>query len=176
MNESFVTIVGNLTAEPVLRHTKQGKPFVTLRVASTARRRDPVTGDYADAGTNYVNVVAFNGLAGNIDASFKRGQRVIVYGRLRVNQYVTKDNVAATSVEVEAYNAGHDLTWGHSTFARPSRAAEEPAVADRLDEAQVQEAMYGPSGPAEGRPPADMASESAAGDSAGDAYVVARAG
>lgn len=153
MNESFVTVVGNLTAEPVLRHTKNGKPFVTLRIASTARRRDPGTGDYVDSGTNYVNVVAFNGLAANVEASFTRGQRVIVYGRLRVNQYLTKDNATATSVEVEAYNAGHDLTWGRSTFARPARLPGEAVSIDRLDEQQVQDAMYGPGAASAGMPP-----------------------
>lgn len=196
MNESFVTVVGNLTAEPVLRHTKNGKPFVTLRIASTTRRRDPATGDYVDSGTNYVNVVAFNGLAANVEASFRRGQRVIVYGRLRVNQYLTKDNTAATSVEVEAYNAGHDLTWGRSTFARPGRPAGEAVAVDRLDEQQVQEAMYGPGEPTAGMPPAPSSGaaedgsppiDNAApfegeapfertGDPQSDAYVVAAVG
>ncbi|MBK8733436.1 MAG: single-stranded DNA-binding protein [Actinomycetales bacterium] len=41
MNGGYVTVVGNVTAEPVLRETKNGRPFATFQVASTARRYDP---------------------------------------------------------------------------------------------------------------------------------------
>ncbi len=186
MNESFVTVVGNLTGDPVLRHTRSGKPFVTFRVASTARRRDPSSGEYVDGGTNYVNVVAFNGLAANLEASFSRGQRVLIYGRLRVNQYLTKDNVASTSVDVEAYNAGHDLTWGHTTFARSVRPPGGLGVTDPLRDAEVQEAIHaavGPGGDTPGAPApfdaADCSDPHAAeppGDPLTDPYVIARAG
>lgn len=133
MNESFVTIVGNMIGDPVVRTSKNGKHFATFRVASTTRRRDPATGGYVDGGTNYVNVVVFNGLAANATASLRKGEPVIVYGRLRVNQWVGSQNQHMTSVEVEAYTVGHDLTWGQTSFAKGGRgryAAGRPPVYD----------------------------------------------
>ena len=140
MNESFVTVVGNLVADPILRTSKHGKHFATFRVASTTRRRDPASGAFVDSGTNYVSVVVFNGLAANVVASFKKGEPVIVYGRLRVNQWVGSQNQHMTSVEVEGYNAGHDLTWGQTKFAKLGRAQFD--TGDRLGDPEIQASLH----------------------------------
>lgn len=121
MNESLVTVIGNMIADPVLRNGKNGRPFATFRVASTIRRRDPASGTYVNGGTNYVNVVVFNALAANVVASLKKGEPVIVYGRLRVNEWVGSQNQHMTSVEVEGYNVGHDLTWGQAKYTKMGR-------------------------------------------------------
>ncbi len=117
MNESFVTVVGNLVADPQARSTKAGKPFTTFRLASTTRRRQG-NGEFVDGNTNYVNVVAFNALGANVAASLHKGEPAIVYGRLRVNQWATEGGQNMTSVEVDAYNVGHDLTRGQAAFQR----------------------------------------------------------
>ncbi len=143
MNESFVTVVGNMVADPTLRTGKNGRHFATFRVASTTRRRDPGSGAYVDSGTNYVSVVVFNGLAANVVASLKKGEPVIVYGRLRVNQWVGSQNQPMTSVEVEGYNAGHDLTWGQAKYAKRGRVQFD--TADRLGDPEY------PGLPARGR-------------------------
>lgn len=140
MNESFVTVIGNMVADPVLRTSKHGRHFATFRVASTTRRRDPSSGSYVDSGTNYVSVVVFNGLAANVVASLKKGEPVIVYGRLRVNQWVGSQNQRMTSVEVEGYNAGHDLTWGQAKFAKPGRAQFD--TGDRLGDPEIQATLH----------------------------------
>ena len=62
MNETYVTISGNVVGDPVARATKANVPFVTFRVASNVRRVDFKTGEYIDAGTNFVNVTAFRSL------------------------------------------------------------------------------------------------------------------
>jgi single-strand DNA-binding protein len=142
MYESFVTVVGNLTADPVLRTaSKTGRPFTTFRVASTTRRRDPGTGAFVDGGTNFVNVVAFNALAANCVASLTKGQPVVVYGRLRVNQWAASDSRTMTSVEIDAYNVGHDLSWGQSLFSKAPRAQFD--TVDRLAEDDIQDALAG---------------------------------
>ena len=63
MNETYVTISGNVVGDPQVRMTRANVPFVTFRVASNVRRVDYKTGEYIDAGTNFVNVTAFR-LAG----------------------------------------------------------------------------------------------------------------
>lgn len=141
MNESFVTVVGNVVSDPVSRPTKMGRPFASLRVASTTRRWDTETRTFVDGSTNYVNVAAFNALAANVMASVRKGHPVIVYGRLRVNQWQNDKGEPRTSVEVDAYTLGHDLTRGQSTFTKPDRVQLD--TNDRLADPAIQGSFAG---------------------------------
>jgi len=100
MNETYVTVSGNVVGDPVVRATGAHVPFVTFRVASNVRRMNFKTGEYADAGTNFVNVTAFRALGVNLANSLKKGEPVLVYGRLRINQWVNGEK-SGTTVEIE---------------------------------------------------------------------------
>lgn len=117
VNETQVTMIGNAVEDPVLRFGKSGQPFVTFRLASTVRRRDPGTGEYVDVGTNFVTVLAFRQLARNVAESLRKGQPVVVSGRLRVNQWQAGERTG-TSVEIDATTVGHDLSRGIASFTR----------------------------------------------------------
>jgi single stranded DNA-binding protein len=117
VNETQVTMLGNAVEDPVLRFGKSGQPFVTFRLASTVRRRDPATGLFVDAGTNFVTVLAFRQLARNVAESVRKGQPVVVSGRLRVNQWSSGERTG-TSVEIDAATVGHDLTRGVGRFTK----------------------------------------------------------
>ena len=80
MNETYVTISGNVVGDPQVRRTRADVPFVTFRVASNVRRVDHKTGEYIDAGTNFVNVTAFRSLGINLANSLEKGHPVVVYG------------------------------------------------------------------------------------------------
>ncbi len=75
------TLTGNLTRDPELRHTANG-PVVTIAIADTARRRNPQTQQWENGDTSYYTATAWGPQAENVFASLKRGQRVIVTGRL----------------------------------------------------------------------------------------------
>ena len=62
---------------------------------------------------------------------------MIVYGRMRINQWVNGDR-SGTSVEIDAYNVGHDLSRGQSQFTRDAKPQLDPQ--DRLADPAVQEA------------------------------------
>jgi single-strand DNA-binding protein len=138
MNETYVTISGNVVGDPVVRMTRANVPFVTFRVASNVRRVDFKTGEYIDAGTNFVNVTAFRALGVNLANSLKKGEPVIVYGRMRINQWVNGDK-SGTTVEIEAYNAGHDLTWGQTSFSKVVKPQLNQN--DRMADPEVQDAQ-----------------------------------
>ena len=147
MNETYVTVSGNVVGDPVVRATRANVPFVTFRVASNVRRVDFKTGEYIDAGTNFVNVTAFRGLGVNLSNSLKKGEPVIVYGRMRINQWVNGER-SGTTVEIDAYNVGHDLTWGQSTFTKVAKPQfnqndrmADPEVQDAADELDRDAAM-----------------------------------
>jgi single-strand DNA-binding protein len=137
VNETYVTVSGNVVGDPVVRATRANVPFVTFRVASNVRRVDFKTGEYIDAGTNFVNVTAFRALGVNLSNSLKKGEPVIVYGRMRINQWVNGER-SGTSVEIDAYNVGHDLTWGQSKFTKVAKAQLNQH--DRMADPEVQDA------------------------------------
>ena len=137
MNETYVTISGNVVGDPVVRATKANVPFVTFRVASNVRRVDFKTGEYIDAGTNFVNVTAFRALGVNLANSLKKGEPVLVYGRMRINQWVNGER-SGTTVEIDAYNAGHDLTWGQTEFVKVAKPQLNQS--DRMADPEVQDA------------------------------------
>jgi len=137
MNETYVTISGNVVGDPVARVTKANVPFLTFRVASNVRRVDFKTGEYIDAGTNFVNVTAFRSLGVNLANSLKKGEPVLVYGRMRINQWVNGER-SGTTVEIDAYNVGHDLTWGQTKFVKVAKSQLNQS--DRMADAEVQDA------------------------------------
>jgi len=147
MNETYVTVSGNVVGDPIVRTTRANVPFVTFRVASNVRRVDFKTGDYVDSGTNFVNVTAFRALGVNLSNSLKKGEPVIVYGRMRINQWVNGER-SGTTVEIDAYNVGHDLSWGQTTFRKVARPQlnqndrmADPEVQDAADQLDREAAM-----------------------------------
>ena len=143
MNESFVTVVGNVVSDPISRPTKVGRPFASLRIASTTRRWDAEKRAFVDGSTNFLNVVAFNALAANVMTSVKKGHPVVVYGRLRVNQWETEKGEPRTSAEIDAFTIGHDLTRGQVEFSRPPRTQLD--ANDRLADPAIQDTFHGES-------------------------------
>ena len=149
MNETYVTISGNVVGDPVARATRANVPFVTFRVASNVRRVDFKTGEYIDAGTNFVNVTAFRSLGVNLANSLKKGEPVLVYGRMRINQWVNGER-SGTTVEIDAYNVGHDLSRGQTKFIKLAKPQlnqndrmADPEVQDAADQLDRDAAMEG---------------------------------
>jgi len=137
MNETYVTVSGNVVGDPVVRATRANVPFLTFRVASNVRRVDYKTGEYIDAGTNFVNVTAFRGLGVNLSNSLKKGEPVIVYGRMRINQWVNGER-SGTTVEIDAYNVGHDLNFGQTQYVKVAKPQLNQN--DRMSDPEVQDA------------------------------------
>lgn len=121
-----ITITGNVGADPELKHTQDGLAIASFRVGSTQRRYDRSSNTWVDAGTSWYAVSAFRSLAEHVHASLKRGDRVVLTGRLRVRNWDT-GTARGTAVEIDAEAVGHDLLWGTSVFTKTARAAAAPA-------------------------------------------------
>lgn len=176
MNETHVTLVGNVVADPVRRLTKNGDPYVTFRVASTVRRYDAATGGYVDVDTSFVDVRAFRRLARHVGDSVRRGHPVVVNGRLRVREW-TNGERAGTAVEIDARTVGHDLTWGTAVFRREGRLGEaRTAIAEGEYDAEGASASAWDGAPAGAGGSDAWATTSAHDPSSGDDGVGADAG
>ncbi len=141
MNTTVVTITGNVVNKPEIKSTQHGVPFSSFRLAQTERRRLP-SGEFEDLATNFYQVTAFRALGLNIAESLDRGVPVVVHGRLRVNQFVRGDGSAGTSVEIDAYAIGPNLTMGVCEFTRAG-GLRQAGPHDRLADPEVQASHLG---------------------------------
>ncbi|HET8988572.1 MAG TPA: single-stranded DNA-binding protein [Humibacillus sp.] len=152
MNETRITVHGNVVTDPVQRTGRTGSIYTTFRVAHTPYRRG-ADGRYYDGETSYYSVITFNALAANAALSLHKGQPVVVEGNVAVKQYVGTDGQPRTSAEIDADHVGHDLSWGRASFERVSRAAAlgHDRTADPDVQATVRAIAEGEAPPA-GRP------------------------
>lgn len=107
-NDTTMTLVGNLVADPELRYTPAGQPVARIRVASTPRFRDNATGEWKDGEALFLTCNAWRQVAENVAESLERGSRVIVTGRLRQRSY-EKDGEKRTVYELEVDEIGPSL-------------------------------------------------------------------
>ena len=130
----IITVRGYVATDVRLTLAQSGLPIAGFRMCSTERRFDRESNTWADGHTNWYSVSMFRQLATNAGASIKKGDRVIITGRLRIRPWVNPDGRTGTSVEIDADSAGHDLMWGTANFRRttPDRT-EGPASADSDD-------------------------------------------
>lgn len=110
-----ITVIGNIATEPEQRRTGSGIPVTTFRIASSQRYRDPQSGEWVDGTTNWYRICVFRSLGENAFASLRKGQRVIVEGKLRVKEWEAGGK-KGIEVEVDADAIGPDLKWGTAVF------------------------------------------------------------
>lgn len=119
----MVTVRGFVATATHMVTYESGVRVTSFRLASTPRRFDRTTGTWVSGETNWYTVACFRELAMNVQCSVKKGEAVIVSGRLKVRQFERKDGSTGTSVDIEAETVGHDLVLGTATYARRGAAA-----------------------------------------------------
>lgn len=129
-----ITITGNVATDPEHKRTDAGMAITKFRVASGQRRFDPAANAWVETGTNWYAVSVFRGLAEHAYASLKRGDRVILTGRLRIREW-ENGSKRGTAVEIDADAIGHDLLWGTSTFTKAARTTGRADAGDSSEPA-----------------------------------------
>ena len=105
-----VILVGNLGADPVVRHTQDGKAIVSLSIATTESWRDRSSGERKEK-TEWHRVVIFNeGIAKVAEQYLKKGSSVYIEGQLQTRKYTDKDGVEKYSTEIVLQNFNSTLT------------------------------------------------------------------
>jgi single-strand DNA-binding protein len=140
-NDANIDLAGFVASEPSFRRLATGTSHAKLRVAYTERRLNRETGEWGDGPTSFVTVLCWRTLADNVAMCLRKGEPVLVRGRLRVRGYEGKDGSRGTETEIDASSVGHDLSRGVAHFSRTRRAAGETAAesAETLTAAQSQD-------------------------------------
>lgn len=129
-----ITVVGNIATEPEQRRTGAGIAVTSFRVASSQRHFDGKSGTWVDGTTNWYRVSAFRALGENAFASLKKGQRIIVTGKLKLKEWESGGK-KGIEVEIDADGLGPDLQWGTTSFQRTTRPDQTPPAAASFDAA-----------------------------------------
>lgn len=132
--EALVQMTGHVGTEVDIR----GNGSVTaFRLACTPRVRSK-DGEYSDGNTTWIDVTCFRSLAAHVATSVRKGDPVIVIGKLRTSVW-TKDGQTRERLGLEAEAVGHDLSRGTAIFRKSARQSVDPAdgdePADEFDQA-----------------------------------------
>ena len=120
-SEPLITVVGNVAGPPRLRTTPAGVPVADFRIAATPRRHDRAAGTWSDGETLWFGVTAWRALGEHCAGSLKKGDRVVVQGRLTTRTWETEDGERRSSLEVDAGSVGLELTRAMATSVRPAQ-------------------------------------------------------
>jgi single-strand DNA-binding protein len=96
-----ITIAGRLGEDPALRFTSGGKAVANLRLAHSKRKQ--VNNEWVDDGpTLWLDVVCWEGRAERIAEQARKGDEVLVTGRLTVREHdgKTYHGIASDAVAV----------------------------------------------------------------------------
>ena len=120
-----IALTGIVATTPRNLVTGSGLVITSFRLACRQRRFDRARNSWVDADTNWYTVSSFRSLAQNVERSVRKGEHVLVTGRLRIRDWENQDR-AGTSVEVEADAIGHNLAWGTTSLVRSTPTSPQP--------------------------------------------------
>ena len=108
-----VSLVGRLTADPEIKHTKSGTAYTRFSVAVD---RPVKQGEEKQA--DFINIVAWNKTAEFVCRYFTKGQRIGLTGSIRTGSYTDKDGNKRNTVEV----------WGNNVEFVEKKTSVQPTV------------------------------------------------
>ncbi|WP_167131945.1 single-stranded DNA-binding protein [Paramicrobacterium chengjingii] len=132
-NETPVTIVGNLTADPELRYTQAGKAVANFTVASTPKFFDKQSNQWKDGEALFMRCAVWAEFAEHVSGSLTKGARVIVQGTLQQRSFETREGEKRTAIELKVEALGPDLRYATAQVTRAQsnrQGAPQTAQAD----------------------------------------------
>lgn len=130
-----VILIGNLGADPEIRHMADGRPAARMRIATSQTWHDKATGERRERTEWHTVVVFAEGLAKLAEQYLKKGAKVYVEGELQTRKWTDQAGADRYSTEVvlqafrgrlEMLGGRRDGTGWADTEARgldPDRAA-----------------------------------------------------
>jgi single-strand DNA-binding protein len=126
--DCFVTVQGNLVDNPVGRTTASGASVVSIRIASNSRRFDRASNEFKDGDPMYISVSCWRTLGAHVLASLRKGDSVVVHGRLNYRTYDDRQGNRRSVHEIDAIAVGPDLARCAADLRRPARPSESDEI------------------------------------------------
>ncbi len=122
-NDTVITVVGNLTADPELRYTQNGVAVANFTIASTPRTFDRASNEWKDGEALFLRASVWREFAEHVASSLSKGSRVVATGRLRQRSFETKEGEKRTSIELEVDEIGPSLRYATAAVTRAPGSA-----------------------------------------------------
>ncbi len=109
--ETVITVVGNLTADPEMRTTRNGSTVANFSIAATPRVFDKQSNQWVDGDALFLRCTAWRDLATHCAQSLAKGMRVIAHGRLTQHSWEDEQHQKRTAVELQVDEIGPSLRY-----------------------------------------------------------------
>lgn len=117
--------IGTVGSDVRVGVSAEDKRWASFRMAVSHDAFNPQTGAFEEYETSWFDVSAFGALASDLGASVRKGDPVVVVGRLRLREWSTEDKSGVTP-QIIAEAVGHNLRFGVSSFQRTARKKPDP--------------------------------------------------
>lgn len=118
-----VTLVGRLGADPELRFGASGMPILKARLVTSGRKKDPETDKWIDVDTTWWAISAFREMAESAAESLRKGDEIIVVGKMKSREYETPEGEKRSVFEVTADHIGPSLRRATCSLNRIQRSS-----------------------------------------------------
>ena len=139
MDQGSTALIGTVVSTVYEQRNEQSHRLARFRMVVAPRRFDRSSGSWVEQEASYFTVVHARALAANALSCLRRGDPVVVVGRIRVREW-EKDGRRGSATEIHANSVGHDLTRGVAKFSRPARGPAEANAANGAPRAGVRPA------------------------------------
>lgn len=134
--DPHIQIRGNLVADPTHRVTAGGLHMARFRIAASGRRFDRGRNEYVNNDPVFLSVVCWRQLADHVAQTLRKGDTVLVHGRLAMHEYDdAHGGPRRQAYEIDANAVAPDLTRYPVQIARVPRDLDqvppEPELAGR---------------------------------------------
>ena len=126
-----VTLIGNLVDAPEMRFTASGAAMCKVRIAVNRRWKNQA-GEWEEE-PHFFTGICWRDLAENVAASFNKGDRVIVHGRMQQRSWETAEGDRRSVVEVAIMDMGPSLRWATAQPQRIRTGRDDNRRDDRRD-------------------------------------------
>lgn len=116
--ETVITVVGNLTADPEMRTTRNGGAVANFSIASTPRVYNSQANQWEDGQALFLRCSAWRDLASHCAQTLRKGMRVIAQGRLQQRSYQAQDGSNRTVIELQVDEIGPSLRYAMAQVHR----------------------------------------------------------
>ena len=136
-----VELIGNLGRDPEGRSMQAGGRVVSLSIATSESWKDKRSGERVER-TEWHRVVIFNEGLGEIAEKYcRKGDKVLVEGKLVTRKWTDNDGIERYSTEV------HLTPYNGELIFLSNKRQDEPQLARRDNAPQREQAMAGADGP-----------------------------
>jgi single stranded DNA-binding protein len=124
----YVTLIGFVATEPRINQFSDGTDVANLRIGSSTRKLDRETGEWHDGELSFYSVRCRKALARNAKICLRKGQPIVVAGKLHIRSYQDRNGQQRSDVEVWADTIGYDLARGTAHFSWSQRSSADSSA------------------------------------------------